>query len=540
MLTGKLGTLDSMLGNFQLGRVPSGGLTQTINDTLVFAEIWIGQKYEFIDSITFTDAMTEVKWAAGPFSDTLTFSDYFIFPLEDTLSFSDEMDGLVWRTGAGTDTLTLSDTHSVNIIALRTNFETLTLVEHMSQNMIRLVTTNDTLTLTDTFAGLRNHPFVDTMTFSETMTEFISKTFHDEVDFDDTLKLNGIFNRNIADQLVLFDSIPYNATLHPVMTDTIGFGDGMVGDSVKPLIPESITIVDAISCTVSTPILETLTFADSYKTNLFIGNRNLGNDVITFNENMVGNHISNVVLADSLTLLDTEVGVHWVFGTANDSLTLTDEAYRELIGVLITDTVVYTDSETNNTIFAKSLSDSLVLTDEMHENVVFEQTISDALTLNDGFLVKITQGTPHPAPPDSTNPLPGGGTEGVITVFPQTVIVGLKNSIILPAPEFNDYEAQQGKIAVTRSMTGNFRVYSKRTDREKANWRFVLPKFKADELEAFINAEINNQLDITDFKGNKWQAKILSDSVDFTETGRWDPCGNKVEVTIEIEGIKYA
>lgn len=551
--TGKLGSRLSRLGNIQLARKPLSIFFVDFDDTLTFSDLEVSS-YLLADSFSFTDSVSQVfsfgetltfseslsahHIAVASMTDTLTFNDYFIFPIHDTVTFAEDMSGEVWRVASFTDTVTFSETTTENAVLHQLISELLPLNDTLSKTIIRLLPYTDSVTFADTMSGYRSQPLGDTLTFSDTETEILAKTFHDELDFDGVFTYNAVFHRNWTDQVVLFDSMPYNALIHLNDSDTLVLTDGMSGDSIKPLVPDALTFVETMTETVSIPILETMTFADVFSTNKIL-NRSL-NDNMVFIDSANETHITFSTLDDELTLVDTEKGIRLKFGTMNDSVTFTDHSFRTLIQVLTTDTLTFTDSFDDQEIFNKQLADAILFNEQLSQNMEWNRSIGDTVGFNDGFLVKIIQGTPHPTPPDQVTPIPGGGYQGVVTVFPQVLIVGVTKSIILPAPEFNDYESGQGKIAVLRSMLGDFRVYSKRTDREKVNWHFVLPKFKADELEAFILDEINNDLDITDFKGNKWHAKFLSDSVDFTETGRWEPCGNKVEVTLEFEGVKYA
>lgn len=557
--TGKLGTVNSALGHIALGRTPVSVFIESFSDTLTFSDLEVSN-YLLSDTLTFddevdpvfstsenlvfVDSFVEHHVASVSMTDTVTFSDYFIFQLTDTLTLTDSFAGLVWRVGHLTETLTFSESQTENAVLVRTMFDSLSLNETLTEHLVKAVSLTDTMSFSDTEVGIRSHPFADTLTLTDTETEFISKKFHDSLDFSDVISHTTILNRSLGtDQLVLFDGILYHATLHKSVSDSLTFSDGINGFKVHPLIPESLSFSDSNVATSSKPLYETLALSDNFATNK-VQHRSL-NDSLVFFESISENkviHVSweDVIFTHSIanrlgppTIIpnDFMTGIRVGIGHATEAITFTDSMHRAVNNSTISDTLTFSETESVHTRFVRGFSETVTFIDLLNEDAVLHRAISDTLPFDDGFGIKLIQGTVRPSPPD---------TIGTVTVRSQVVIVGVGNSIILPAPEFNDYEANQGKIAVKRSMEGRFRVYAKRTDREKLNWHFVLPKFKADELEAFILAEINNDLDITDFKGNKWHAKILSDSVDFTETGRWEPCGNKVEVTIEFEGVKYA
>lgn len=437
------------------------------------------------------------------------------------------------------DSMTFVDSTAVDTSFEKTIFETLTLIEALTSKMVRLVPFSDTVSFSDTFVGVVAHPASDSVTFADSFSEFIVKKLGDDLEFGESLQYHAILKRSLADQIVFFDNLSYNATLRKTLSDTLTFTDSFSGSGTLPLVPDTIVFTDSVVGTRSVPLYETLVFVDNFATNK-TQNRSM-NDTFVFTDGTTEKKITNLAFEDTLIFIDEEDGVRVESGDATDSITFVDAFYRTKIAVLTTDTLTFSETLTAETDFERALGDSLVFTDSLVEHTSFDRTLSDVLVPADGFLIKIRRQLPTTPPPDTVNPIGGSGLyEGVTSVLSQVVIVGTTSSIILPPPEFNDFEGNQGKIAVQRSMTGHFRTYAKRTNKDRVNWRFVLPKFKADELEAFILAEINNPLDITDFKGNRWHAKILSDSVDFTETGRWSPCGNKVEVTIEYEGIQYA
>jgi hypothetical protein len=570
--TSKLGTSDSVLNNIKLGDGTNANvfivsfsdtitltdtmvgqlLNQTYGDTLTLTDTISGSKLILSDSITFTEVMSPKTVLNLTLSDTLTFSElltHTIFEsISDTLVLVDTVTGFAEKVGSWTDTLTMTESLTREFVAGRLYGDALEFAELWSRNIRKLLSYSDTVTFTDALNGVAVKVFGDTMTFSDVLTSFIAKLFHDEIEFGDSLLGNHVSRRTLTDQVVLFDSLAISIYSRQTFSDTLVLSDSFNGFSVRPLIPESITLTDSITGVATKPLSDTIAFTETLNFTRVI-NKSL-TDTLTFTDSASMNKILTLQLNDALTLIEVWQAIRARFGSLSDALSLTDEQLRAVIPRTLEDSLVLVDTMTCQKIGGRVSTDTVTLTDSLAVHTVLNRSLSDAVLFLDAFVVKVVrETTPTPIvtdpihqvnPPSGLENPPNPVWEAVIDVQPQLILTGVSRSIVLPPPEFNDFESGQGKIVVQRSMTGRFRVYSKRTQREKLNWRFVLPKYKADELREFMLSEIDTLLNVITWDGEYWQLQFLSDTADFTESGRWAPCGNKVEVTIELVGNRYA
>ena len=77
-------------------------------------------------------------------------------------------------------------------------------------------------------------------------------------------------------------------------------------------------------------------------------------------------------------LTDEEIGIHLKFGVmSTDILNFTDQAFRTLIEVLTTDTLVYDESLAKNTIFERTLADTLNLDELLDVQAIFDREFDD-------------------------------------------------------------------------------------------------------------------------------------------------------------------
>jgi hypothetical protein len=563
--TAKLGTPESMPGNITFGLM-FGSLTQTINETLTLTDTLTGVRFQLADSITLTDTIVGLHTALGVMSDSLTLIDS-IHSVQsgngsDTLVLTDSFTGAVWKLGNWTDTLSLTESLLNEFVGVRTLTEALTLIDTLQRTLVRLRSFSETITFTEALNGIAVKAFGDSMTFTGVLSAFVAKVFRDVLDFGDTLVATNRFNRSTADQVVFFDSLGYTAVLRESLIEMLTFSDSILGIRVKPLVPETVVFNDTLAGQRSLPLqTDHVTFTEAASFSK-VQHHTL-NETVLFVDAIQCNHILAKQIDDVVEFLDQLKGIRARFGTFSDTLTFADRMYREVHSTLTSDTVSFVENLSYVKDSERTFNETISLTDQLDLTKISVRGWSDYLLFSEGFSVKIKKVTGGQeivngvgyvaspgysplapgAPPitdDLAGYIPSAVWQGVTAVLPQVVLTGLTRAIVLPPPEFNDFVAGQGKIAIQRSMMGSFRVYAKRTNREKLNWRFIIPKYKADEFEQFLLAEINNEITLIDFDGNYWKVRVLSDSVDFTETGRWAPCGNKVEVTLELVGYRYA
>ena len=571
MFTGRLGSVLSRPGNIKLGIGADTNVfvvslsdniifTETMTgypavgkwtDTLTLADTILGYKNALVDTLTFSETLVPKIISHVPFSDALTLTETILHTIyestTDTLTLTDTVTGLSEKIGPFSDVLTLTETMLEKIARGALYGDLLEFSQQFKYNIVKLLSFSDTLTFTDTLNGYVARVLGDTVTFSDVLTSFVAKLMQDSLEFGERLSANHVSKKAMTDQVVLFDSLLIKIFTRQSLSDTFVLVDTMTGKATRPL-RDTLSMTDTMVGKASLPIADSLTLTDSMSFVRVI-NQTLS-DTITITDTTKMNKILAVQIADAITFIEAWQAIRVKFGVMSDTLNLTDEQLRSVHIETLSDTLVLSDTFTVVKQGHRTGGDVLTLADAMAVQTILKRTTTDSVLFLDAFVVKLFPGPNSSVlPPEVIHQLPPPNGlqnppypvwEAVLPVYPQLTMTGRTRSIVLPPPEFNDFESGQGKIAVQRSMTGRFRVYAKRTQREKLNWRFVLPKYKADELREFLLAEIDTNLNVITWEGDYWNLQILSDSVDFTETGRWAPCGNKVEVTIELVGNRYA
>jgi hypothetical protein len=514
--TAKLGTADSRPGNVVLGR-PSGPAIYEpeINDTLTFTDVMVGVNIEISDTLVFTDMMTPEIIVTVTTDDTLTFSDIAasvqVAEFSDTLVFTDTMEAYREIDPSWEDTVVFSDTLTVEFIATRVIFDALNYADVAARTIIRLLEFTDTLVPEDEADGYVPKLVEDTLTFAETWTPLFSKGISSLLEFAESYTANAIFQRLTASVLELYDAIQLQIIARREISETLTFSESMLGYGVKP-ISELLTLADEFTYTISKLATDTLTFTDdaSYFKTLGVS----GTDVVVFTDTMAPTLVIAAAIAETLSLTDSFLAIRAQFASASDTVSFTDTVYREIREATAPDILTLVETYTGQKIGQRTIEETLVFSDTMGHAAILLGSASDSVRLVDRMYAVVSDQF--------------------------MVFIGEERAVVVPPPEWNDYEADRAQVIFKRKMGGSVTTYVKTTQDQKIHYEFVIPRPKALELREFLDAENGRQFTIYDWKGQVWLARLSTDTVERAELGRWEPCGNKTRVALEFIGARYA
>lgn len=191
----------------------------------------------------------------------------------------------------------------------------------------------------------------------------------------------------------------------------------------------------------------------------------------------------------------------------------------------------FSDTVTPSKTFTEIISQSFELTDSANRNIEANRTIHQILVLPDDFNQRQID------------------TEEQVILVP--VVIGVKvdkfvniattgASILLPAPKFEDSEANVNSIDIKRSITGVSYTHIKTSDRRKLSWPFKLGYDKIVELRQFMVIAISQVIIVTDWKGHIWRGYFTSNPFEFSAEARYANKREKIDVTLEFEATKIS
>jgi len=237
---------------------------------------------------------------------------------------------------------------------------------------------------------------------------------------------------------------------------------------------------------------------------------------LTISQSVNGGLIHNETASDTLTITDSAVSARLLL----DILIITDTAVG-VVGFLegvTSNTLTITDSATVDTVLLLSADDTLTITNLAEWDWIGDKSLSNNLDFIDqafGIVLSSKKYVLLQAPYD----------------FIQTTLV-------LPNPLFQDTENLISNINLRRSMNGQTYTYVKSSNNKVLKYTFSLPRMKGVALEEFCRSYNSIPIKLTNWKGEVWNVQIMTNPMDFVETGRYAPTTDKTDVNLEFEGTK--
>ncbi len=123
-----------------------------------------------------------------------------------------------------------------------------------------------------------------------------------------------------------------------------------------------------------------------------------------------------------------------------------------------------------------------------------------------------------------------------MTVIIKAPALSPETTTILPNPELADVENSQKSLFIKRAMDGTKRTYVRRSSNRLLTYTFRLQRLKMLELEAFVRVYHNQEIWMTNHKGESWNVSFVSNPFEFGI----DRKDNDGVITINLEGFKSA
>lgn len=111
---------------------------------------------------------------------------------------------------------------------------------------------------------------------------------------------------------------------------------------------------------------------------------------------------------------------------------------------------------------------------------------------------------------------------------------------LLPTPLFQDIQNRLHIVNTRKSIDNIKYTYVKKSGTQRLAYTFRLTREKSLELKAFIDAHIDDEWRMQNWKGEIWKVFLSNNPIDFIATRRGFPCGDEVDVSLEFEGVKLS
>lgn len=211
---------------------------------------------------------------------------------------------------------------------------------------------------------------------------------------------------------------------------------------------------------------------------------------------------------------------------ATDTLTTVEDYFGKRVVGADTEALTTTETFTGKRVIHRSCGDHITLTETASTKQTLHRSCGDTLPLYEGA-PKVINGIDIIVP-------------GYIGTLARryTTLQGFGTAIVLPSPLFGDSEANGDLISVFRSETNKRFISIKRQDMRTLHYEFEVTRQKALELRNFIKHEIDNNVTLTNWKGEIWIGNIVNNPFEMEMAGRWGPCTEKTHVILELKAVR--
>lgn len=238
----------------------------------------------------------------------------------------------------------------------------------------------------------------------------------------------------------------------------------------------------------------------------------------------------------TLTMTQTAVCQKIHVETVTQTLSLTQTAYAARA---VSHTLTFSQTATCIRVQNRTVTQSLILTQTVARRILLRRTTVQTLVFDPPNLQKL--------------PIIGSQSQTgnkqfdyyVPNVYPVLVpkkcliILGVPSQVILlPCPIFGDSQSYQGEINLKRAMTGVTYTYVKKVKTQKLHYSFELWTKKYLELRQFFIDHAEELMTLQNHNAETWWVQLVNNPIEFTTESRWQPRGEKYNVTLEFEGVK--
>jgi len=253
-------------------------------------------------------------------------------------------------------------------------------------------------------------------------------------------------------------------------------------------------------------------------------------NTLSFTQNAIkaSGSLSNLFPINTTNFNHTVTKARLAFKTTDNALVLSSIATRgdKRSG---SDDLVLVDLLDIMRVRNRLAEDELVLDQTAEYNVIYQREANNLLEIKNGYYRSFT------AIPGLEIDIPGA-----IGVVPKRLVQLRTNNalIILPRPKLADTQKLSGTIVFKRSIVNNLYVHVRDNEIYRLKYDFTIDYLKAKELRVFLTNNWAALIDMLNWKAENWKVKVANNPLEFIYRSRAMEAHERIEVTLEFEGIK--
>lgn len=376
------------------------------------------------------------------------------------------------------------------------------------------------------------------VTDTVTVTHDFRKNLH-EVLMTEQIAVNSHFaGGNSRREISVFDFVGTNDTgkpLNSVQRISVSMPIRVIPDILDkgPIVQQDVEDSIEIFTSEQHTVLPYFHVSDHFEVHDFI-TIGLGNKRVSFTDTcqvtqtiraspIVESVTSTIVVTQRIQQLEIEV---------KDRVHVSQIANRKA-EFRLSQSITFTEDLVGQKIMTHTLNDLLQFNEQLDRSMVWGRTLTDQIIFPDAYYIRATSIDP--------NPIQVPIAVGTI-VSAKTVVLtsGPGRAIVMPAPQFDDSIGNVIGITIKRTMNGGTYSFVKSSDRQKLIWTFKIAQSKAIELRTWIIASISELIDVTDWKGRVWKARMTTNPTTLSADGRFAPEHEYTMVELQFDAVKIS
>jgi hypothetical protein len=364
-----------------------------------------------------------------------------------------------------------------------------------------------------------------TITLTSEVIKGVNVAAENELEFTQDASYTISRERSLNSLLIPFQTVSLEGLYNRSAENTIALSQSVSGFASKPT-SNTLVLTHTASAFAAKAAYSEIALNQTVEVGYSIGRSRTS--TINLNQTVTVKKTLNLEASSILAFVQNARGTRLIEESVSSTIPLDQDLVRTRYNEATNSLTTLTQTVSLSVIRNRSVSHTIELTQTLAMNATFDRSVSNTITFNSSFAKPLGDGT-------------------YVTV-PELIVVKIRRlvtlrsdtqAIVLPTPEFNDFEGSNGTINIKRSMNGDRRVYVRASLTSRLNYSFVIDRRKAIELRNFVLNNNSNYFTLENWKGELWRVQFTNNPFSFSEVGRWEgDQGNRSTVTLEFEGVR--
>lgn len=437
-------------------------------------------------------------------------------------------------------TVTFSQSVAKNVVYSRLVVQGLFLSHSHAKNYVLNFQPTHVLPLTHSNIHHYIKPVFQNILFEQEVSVVKAKHVHHYIEYSQSTNLDLLIDRPMNNAFNVFQLVSVEKKYNRTVVSNLNLTQSVGLTRTKAAV-QNLNFTHSVVVHATKSAKNTLTLTQSVSVQ-HIANPVVKNNLLLANDATVNKVVSRSA-ANAFGINQSVKKTKVITRTVSQTLSLSSVANKGPAKQNVSQNITFAQSTARTRVHIRSVSQTLNLTQIVSRNIVINRSVQHTLIFLQNHKIPFgLGGIPTLTLPNvSVIQLPSTETTlvaGKLKQKPRLFVLSVpEQTVVLPAPEWDDSDGNEGELSVRRAMNSELYTYIKSTHRQNLKYRFFLTQTKSEELQEFIWNYNDSIMNILNHKDEIWKAQLKINPVDFVSENKWS-CTEKISVTLEFEGVK--